>query len=459
MTLAIEGRLRVVIDVDSLAEDDDQARFLLALLQQNEVETFKYSDQGPPAEEVQQPVPNLDIKICPGWLLFEPSTDPTWDDQGQVTYTTGKETWHGNTVRGGGDFLTIRSAQAAERLGPLAPDTDQTRRDLTALLAVSAASTHLFVTNRLVLLDHPELPTFDPVCAAVDVKDALAAVGVWLRAKGVYIVLAEGRGKATVARHRFYMIALRNVLHGSWRWGHGCTASGDPVLHDLSLALHRRLVTALKARDRALSAGFFMAEEAARDEVLECVDAVALNLMAAFDVAARVTHRILGIQKPKPSWLYEKWVQQLPTGLASVAISRGDVLTLISKLRNTIHEKAMHLGTIQHKQDGDADYYVVLPADQAEELRAAFETLGGLPAWGVREFGPGRLWAEPSRLIEQLLRWGIHTLDELLAATPVENLASGVTLQTQPPADDLVWSERARRNVSWQMALRGLSNP
>lgn len=457
MTLAIEGRIRVVIDVDSFPEDDDQARFLLALLQQDEVETFKYSDQGPPAEEVQQPVPNLDSKVCPGWLLFEPSTSPTWDDQGQVTYTTGKDTWHGSTVRGGGDFLTIRCAQAAERLGSLAPDTDQARRDLTALLAVSAASSHLFVTTRVVLLNQPELPIFDRVCPAADVKDALATVGVWLRAKGVYIVIAEGRGKATVDRHTFYMIALRNLLHESWRWGHGCTASGDPVLHDLSIALHRRLVTALKARDRTLTAGFFMAEEAARDEVLECVDAVALNLMAAFDVTARVANRVLAVvpKDRNASWLYPDWSKKLPRpGLGSVVDSHFDVLTLTSKLRNTIHEKAMHLGTIQQKQDGDADFYVVLPADQAEELRTAFEALGGLPAWGVREIGPGRLWAEPLQLIEQLLRRGIHTLDALLAATPIENLAPGVTLQTQPPADDWIWSQRVRRNVSWQMTLR-----
>lgn len=455
MTLAIEGRIRVVVDVDTVSGDDGQGRFLLALLQQNEVETFKYSDLGPPAEELKRADPNIDIKVCPGWLLFEPSTSPTWDDQGRVSYTTGKDTWHCCMVMGGGDFLAIRRAQAAEQLGPLALNKEQVRRDLTAQLAVSAASAHLFVTARPVLLDQPSLPAFDRDCAAADVEDAVAIVGVWLRAKGVYIVLAEGCGKATVDRHAFYMIALRNLLHESWRWGHGCTASGDPVLHDLSIALHRRLVTALKARDRSRTAGFFMAEAAARDEVLECVDVVALNLMAAFDVAARVAHRVLSIQKPNPSWLYEKWVQQLPRpGLGSVLDSHHDVLTLISKLRNTIHDKAMHLGTIQHKQDGDADFYVVLPADHTNDLRSAFEALGGLPAWGVREFGAERLWAEPLRLIELLLRRGIHTLNELLAATPVESLAPGVTLQTEPLADDWVWSPGARRNVSWQMGLR-----
>lgn len=455
MTLAIEGRMRVVVDVDSQLTDES-AQFLLALLRAEEVESFKYSDQGPPVEEIRQPVPNLGIRTCPGWLLFEPSPPTAWHDQGRVTYMTGKDTWRCSNVVGGVDLLEIRRAQAAARLGPLAPGTDQVGRDLTALLAASAASAHLFITTRPVLLDQPEVPSFDLVCQAANVKDALATVGVWLRAKGTYIVLADGHGSATVDRRTFYLIALRNLLHESWRWGQGCAASGDPVLHDLSLALHRRLVTALKGRDRTRTAGFFMTEAAAQDEVVECVDTVALNLMAAFDVAARVANRILGVA-PKDrnaSWLYTDWRKKLPRpGLGSVVDSHLEVMTLISKLRNTIHEKAMHIGTIQDRLARDADFYVVLPADQAEDLRTAFEALGGLSAWGVREFGPGRLWAEPYQLIEQLLRRGIHTLNALLAATPVERMAPGVTLQTQPPADDWIWSEPARRNVSWQLAL------
>lgn len=456
MSLPIEGRVRVVVDVDTVSTDDDQARFLLALLAQDEVETFKYSDQGPPPDQPRRSVEPMRLSVTPGWLTFEPADEPTWDDQGQVTYTTGKDSWHASMVMGGGDFLDWGAFLAAEKLGERAPDRQQILSDLTTLRAVSAAKAHLFVTNRPVLLE-PDLPRSGYSCTAADVEDALATISLWLRAKGVYIVLAEGRGKALVERHSFYMIALRNLLHESWRWGHGCAASGDPVLHDLSIALHRRLVTALKARDRIRTAGFFMAEAAARDEVLECVDVIALNVMAAFDVVARAANRVLGVvpKDRNASWLYPDWSNKLPRpGVGSVIDQHREVVLLISRLRNTIHEKAMHLGTINQPQEGDADYYVVLPADQAEDLRTSFEALGGLATWGVREFGPERLWAEPFRLTEQMLRHGIYALDALLAATPIEDLTTDTALETGPPADDWVWSPTARRNVAWQVALR-----
>ncbi|GAB2591518.1 hypothetical protein [Microlunatus antarcticus] len=456
MTLPIEGRVRVVVDVDTVFTDDDQARFLFALLAQDQVETFKYSDQGPPPEQPRRSVEPLRLSVTPGWLTFAPAREPTWDDQGRVTYTTGGDSWHASNVMGGGDFLEWGAFLATERLGDRAPDGQQIRSDLTTLLAVSAAKAHLFVTNRPVLLE-PNLPRSAYSCTAADVEDSLATISLWLRAKGVYIVLAEGRGKALVERHTFYMIALRNLLHESWRWGHGCTASGDPVLHDLSISLHRRLVTALKARDRIRTAGFFMAQAASRDEVLECVDVIALNVMAAFDVVARAANRVLRVvpKDKNASWLYPNWSDNLPRpGLGSIIDRHREVVLLISRLRNTIHEKAMHLGTIHQPQEGDADYYVVLPADQSEDLRASFETLGGLEAWGIRELGPERLWAEPFRLSEQMLRYGIYALDALLADIPIEHLAVGTALETGPPVDDWVWSATARRNVAWQVALR-----
>lgn len=457
MTLPIEVKVRVVVDLDTVSTDDAKTRFLLALLSQDEVETFKYSDDGPPPDQPRRPVELTRFSVTPGWLTFERADEPTWDDQGHVTYTTGGDSWHASMVMGGGDFLEWGAVLAAEQLRERAPDRQQILNDLTTLQAVGAAKAHLFVTNRPVLLE-PNLPRSGYPCTTADVDDAVATVSLWLRAKGIYIVLAEGRGKATVDRHTFYMITLRNLLHQSWRWGHGCTASGDPVIHDLSIALHRRLVTALKARDRIRTAGFFMAEAAARDEVLECVDVIALNVMAAFDVAARTANRVLAVvpKDRNSSWLYPTWSAKLPRpGLGTVIDQHHEVVKLISTLRNTIHEKAMHLGTMQQPQESDADYYVVLPADQADDLKSSFEALGGLSAWGVREFGPDRLWAEPFRLAEQLLRHGLHALDALLAATPVEDLSPGVALDPGPPADWL-WGPTTQRNVGWQFAMREL---
>src|ERR1019366_1516900 len=66
-----------------------------------------------------------------------------------------------------------------------------------------------------------------------------------------------------------------------------------------------------------------------------------------------------------------------------------------------------------------------LPGTDGARILAAADRNGGRAEWGLRELIPGRLHAEPAVLLERLLPAIIKLLNELMAATPVEDL-SGV---------------------------------
>ena len=64
-----------------------------------------------------------------------------------------------------------------------------------------------------------------------------------------------------------------------------------------------------------------------------------------------------------------------------------------------------------------------LPGTDGARILAAADRNGGRAEWGLRELIPGRLHAEPAVLLERLLPAIIKLLNELMAATPVEDLS------------------------------------
>jgi len=94
-------------------------------------------------------------------------------------------------------------------------------------------------------------------------------------------------------------------------------------------------------------------------------------------------------------------------------------------------------------------------ADRARILAAA-DRNGGRAEWGLRELIPGRLHAGPAVLLERLLPAIIKLLNELMAATPVEDL-SGVALKPErhaPPQDrNSPFGERERLSIRWQLGF------
>jgi hypothetical protein len=171
MSPAVDGTLRVVVDADTVkGPSDEQTSYLLGLLRRDEIDTYNYSDDGPPESQIRV-VENWGDRYGVGWLLFEPfgdfnpETDISWDAQGSVSYSNKPPSYRNATVYGG-DFLHIMIVEASGRLGIANNDPDQVRRDVTALLIADAASADLFVTDRPALVDLPSLPFWRAKCEA-----------------------------------------------------------------------------------------------------------------------------------------------------------------------------------------------------------------------------------------------------------------------------------------------------
>jgi hypothetical protein len=122
-------------------------------------------------------------------------------------------------------------------------------------------------------------------------------------------------------------------------------------------------------------------------------------------------------------------------------------------LRNTVHAEAMHPLAVQ---DGRRPLrtLVSLPQDDAEDLAALFNHLGGQGQWGLERLIPPRAHVDAARLIERLLPQSLQILDDALRLTPVERLDGVDTsdLMTVPP-DDLEFGPGARTRASLLLGL------
>jgi hypothetical protein len=99
---------------------------------------------------------------------------------------------------------------------------------------------------------------------------------------------------------------------------------------------------------------------------------------------------------------------------------------------------------------------VGLPRADSDRILKAADRHGGRDAWGLQELLPGRLHADSGVLLDRLLPQVIELLNELMTATPVEQL-SGVSLKPEdrmpPHGRGEVFGERERHSIRWQLGL------
>jgi hypothetical protein len=97
----------------------------------------------------------------------------------------------------------------------------------------------------------------------------------------------------------FTWVATRELLPSAWRWFtcivHSASATNDDPLMILGGSLLQRFERALVARDAILVALNQPQDNDVRDDALSALDDVAYRLMGAFDVLARVAHRVCGL--------------------------------------------------------------------------------------------------------------------------------------------------------------------
>lgn len=461
-------RLKVMVDADLVDQPaqpgriGEQAMLLGELLRHPLIRSQRYRDDGPPPHVIPDPAVTR-VKVYEGWAVASDRNSQgcgvIYRDNGEQ-YTLSAVT--GNTPEVAANdtktpaYLTLGARTAADRR----------RSDaLAASVADEAVEADLYVTDREYLLKATwSIAQRTTICST---DQALTAIGLYLRTQGEFVIgdsLRYNRGL-------FFWVGTRQILDEAWRWFSGCVqhsmGAGDDGLMNLAGSLLQRVDRALEARDGVHVALNRPQNNDVREDALSGLDHVALLLMGALDVAARVAHRALllpansehtaGWQKVgKGQWLER--VRAACAPLASVVDAGTDAqcaLTIVRCLRNSVHGAALqgiHVVTGQ----GPAETLVGLPISDEIALLNAMDALGGREHWGVRVLYPGRTHIDPGIAVDRLFEAVVPLLNALMNRTPVEQL-TGVVLTDQdlfaPSAADGPFDETARLRIQ---ALLGL---
>jgi hypothetical protein len=418
--------LRVIFDRSSLAGAD--VELLLELCADNGIEAYSTSPD--------DPVETLTVH------------EPGQDDQALVTTAT--------TMRGVWPVSQLRRRAEAVAAGSGA-DVDEA---FTVLLLAGASASwdvDALITASPHLLDG-STPRYGN---ALDLSEAFALIGLWLRANDKYTV-----GRIESEQPFFghpvqlgwwmsYLVMTREHLPSMWKWFSACVSADDTNgdMTALGESVFRRTDRTLRVRDRLHVQCLRKPTDRTNDEALFQFDVLLFTLSGAFDGAARIAHRAyaLGEGEYRAGWTNRDWRKRLGREAVDLAAlyeyesANWRLLRLIALLRNTIHGAPIRtIGTSGSNQRS----LVAVPGEERTEIAEQVETLGGATAWGVRPSGAD-IYIEPDLFAERLMPTAIGLLDETLARTDVRRLpgvGQDADLSTSPP-NEFPFSEEIRRRL------------
>jgi hypothetical protein len=461
-------RIVVLLDADVLPEVVLAAwgkAFLLGgLLTLDVVECFKYADDGPPADAARESSQFMG-EVVPGWVVLSPH-----DGTGHRAARTGSAGHISDHAVFGNAHEVAASDTTTDVYRDLAPEdaSERRRADALAAMVANAIGADLFITSRP-YLHAVDWQIADGVTFA-DVDEALAILGLYLRAQGLHVVSRNptGGGSFTMNRGLFFWVGARELLPSAWRWFAACVqhsaGSGTDRMLFLGQSVLQRVERAAQVRDEVHIGLNKPQNNDTAEESLSSLDVVLLLLMGSLDATARVAHAVLGLTtSPRNSgWQRSGWIQDVTAvapalgALFQPGTDERHTLTILQLLRNSIHGEAMQAigvgGTRRRERT-----LVSLPASNEPELRTAFLALGGLAAWGVEALIPGRLHFDPGVFLEELFPRIIAMLNRIMDETPIERMAH-VALRpmdllppTGPQSGPFV--EMNRQSIRWQLGL------
>jgi hypothetical protein len=238
----------------------------------------------------------------------------------------------------------------------------------------------------------------------------------------------------------------------------------------LAGSLLQRVDRALETRDAIHIALNQPQNNDVRDDALSSLDIVLILLMSAVDVAARVAHRVLNLPSSgeyQAAWQNRRkngWVEQvraLEPALAAT-VDQGTVneqtLTILRLLRNSVHGAALQgIAFLEGGVRRDQETLTALPPADEPVLLAAMDALGGRAGWGVNAAAaiPVRTHVDPGILAERLFEHVLKLLNDLMKATPVEQLTHVLLAPaaSSPPTGDTVFEPWKRDSIRRQLGL------
>ncbi|MGO9910667.1 MAG: hypothetical protein ACLPQS_05850 [Acidimicrobiales bacterium] len=447
----------------SEADSFDERNVLMELLASKLIRRFHFADDGPPPDAAtRSPVPG--VVIHPDWVVLAPqSTEGSWG----VIFSTSETSYSLAGVIGNAPTIAERdtSTDAYAELTP-AQAGERRRADvLAAQVAVQGIEADVYITEREFLHKRGSYATRGITIATP--REALSIIGLYLRTQGEFRVFAD----LTFNRGLFYWVGTRDLLSSGWRWFTACvqhsSGSGDESLMLLAGSLLQRVDRSLEMRDHIHVALNQKQNHDLQEDELVALDMILVSFMAAFDVCARVAHRVLALggdeylvawqKKGRRGW-WERVSAAEPALAAVVAAgSQGDqLLTIVHLLRNSVHGAALQ-GLAYVESASPQVTMVGLPSDDQARLLLAMDSVGGRHAWGVQEVLPGRAHVDPGVLVDRLFETVIPLLNELMDRTPVERLPH-VNLQPsdlEPPTGGLPnpFELRVRQRIRWQLGF------
>jgi hypothetical protein len=338
----------------------------------------------------------------------------------------------------------------------------------------------LVVTGRRWLLAERGRPHGKSLARLASPDEALALIGLYLRWHRQYMIVGGSavRWHPTEMRHS----AAYTAMPAFERWNqagrtwHDRTPGGDLTIEHLNQTLLTRISRTLQFRDGvfALSATMDGHEP---EEMLCELDSLLFSLVGAFDVAARITDRLLQINDPvrKIGWPNLEWHRKLePIAKDLYDYTAGgtqmhQVFKVLRWLRNSVHNEALDLTT------DNKTFYLTIDAETQDKLRGFLreghtgwttgdlgirvQPPGGatagkrLPGTGrhsvtVRRSGAprpadpleGRIVIDVRKLINKIFPECLTALDQIMRLTPLTRVPG-----YHPGLDD-----PSRVNLPWQ---------
>lgn len=459
-------RLTVVADaelVDAVDSDPWSPKYLLnGLLTHNFVTLYRYADDGPPRNVPWHVFPN-GAKHPLGWVLADVQMA---HQVRNIQYTNSP---HSFTYTG----ITGNRVEAAERdvsstaYRSLPSDEARRRReaDAIAVLAAECVQADLFITERPYLFENSVSKQHGvTVCS---LADALALVGLYLRAQSQYVLIQSPSGTFPLVGSKlgYFWVGARELLPEVWRWGAAFGQIKNDELQGLALSAIERIRRALIKRDELnISLQSYRGNNAV-SEVITALDELLVGCMGAIDVTARVAHDVLGVsgRSSNAGWQRSGWLRDVARANQSVAAlvqpggHQAHVLKILTAMRNTVHAEVLQ-GAMHQSGDGSQEPLVRLPPGEAQDIVTAMDATGGPAHWGVKQEIQYASYVDPQRFVEAALPAVIALLNLIMKTVPVEAMP-GVHLAPQdclPPAGDSwqnSFAEQKRQSIRWQLGL------
>ncbi len=326
---------------------------------------------------------------------------------------------------------------------------EEIERAFIASKTAENLNAQVFITGDKILLEHKDMGIISS-SYPLTLADGLALIGLILRRRNDYAVVADRQGGSTFTydhgRWSFFWHASRDMLPAAWRLVTGC-AQMDDRCRDLALTAIQRTSNALKSRDHVHEQIFLEQSNSSTEDAIFYLDYYLISFTAAFDVLARIAEEIYqpvsgrGRSVKRVTWRGRDWLAALGrqdsalAALMAPQTTNRDVLDFIARLRNYIHAEGLQ-GATHIKNGKKAPLLLHVPEAEVSDIADIITRIGG-GSWVVDRPRPNVMFLELGELAERITPLAIEALNNLMNAIDITRVPGHdpSKIQTSPPAD------------------------